>query len=256
MLPRGEQRAMILLTMLLILSLIIRTSVELLPGREPAGLEEFTSESLALLEALALSRNEAALSRQNVGSDPITGRRPYITERSSLSRSTAALSRSTAALSRSEAAISRSTAAISRSAAARSLSTAAIDLNTADSAQLLPLPGIGPVYAGRIIKYRNLLGGFVKKEQLLEVYGLPAETVDLIRDRVDIDTTAIWKIEVDSASFGELLRHPYLEIKEVKLLLNYRDFAGNLSSMQELIENNVMPDSIARRLGGYFDFGE
>ncbi len=235
MLPRGELRAMILLSMLLILSLIIRISVELLPGREPAGMEEFTRESLALMEALATSRSTVALSRQNASSDHITGRRPYITERSSHITERSSLSRNEVATSR---------------------STAAIDINRADSAQLLPLPGIGPVYAGRIIKYRNLLGGFINVEQLREVYGLPVETIELIRDRISLDTTAIAKIALDSAGFGELLRHPYLELDVVKLLLNYRDFVGDLSSMQELIENSVMSDSMGERLRAYFDFGE
>jgi competence protein ComEA len=54
---------------------------------------------------------------------------------------------------------------------------------------LLPLPGIGPVYAGRIIKYRNLPGGLISMEQLLEVYGISNETLDRIRDRIVIDTS-------------------------------------------------------------------
>ena len=34
---------------------------------------------------------------------------------------------------------------------------AMIDINRCDSAQLLPLPGIGAVLSGRIIRFRNLL---------------------------------------------------------------------------------------------------
>ncbi len=48
---------------------------------------------------------------------------------------------------------------------------ALVDLNTADSVTLLSLYGIGPSFAKRIMKYRNLLGGFYNKTQLLEVYG-------------------------------------------------------------------------------------
>jgi hypothetical protein len=41
LLPRGEQRALVAVTLLLLLSLLVRMGVQLLPGREPAGLEEF-----------------------------------------------------------------------------------------------------------------------------------------------------------------------------------------------------------------------
>ncbi len=56
LLPRGEQRALILLSLLLILSLLVRIAVRLLPGREPAGLEQFEQEARAILHALAAGR--------------------------------------------------------------------------------------------------------------------------------------------------------------------------------------------------------
>ena len=41
-----------------------------------------------------------------------------------------------------------------------------LELNSCDSLSLVALPGIGPVLSVRIIKYRNLLGGFAAVEQL------------------------------------------------------------------------------------------
>ena len=48
-----------------------------------------------------------------------------------------------------------------------------IELNEVDSAGLVKLSGIGSVYAARILKYRELLGGYYLKKQLLEVYNMP-----------------------------------------------------------------------------------
>ena len=59
-----------------------------------------------------------------------------------------------------------------------------INLNNADSLTLITLSGIGPVFASRIIKYRNLLGGFYKKEQLLEVYNLKNETYLKVKKQI------------------------------------------------------------------------
>ena len=58
-----------------------------------------------------------------------------------------------------------------------------LDINSCDSSSLVMLPGIGPVLSARIIKFRSLLGGFARKDQLKEVYGLPIETYNLISER-------------------------------------------------------------------------
>jgi len=74
-----------------------------------------------------------------------------------------------------------------------------IDINNCDSAMLVTLPGIGPVLSGRIIRYRHLLGGFARVEQLKEVYGLKEETYDIIASRLTADSTFIERIDVNTA---------------------------------------------------------
>ncbi|NSW93088.1 MAG: helix-hairpin-helix domain-containing protein, partial [Bacteroidales bacterium] len=76
-----------------------------------------------------------------------------------------------------------------------------LDINSSDSAQLEALPGIGPVLSARIIKYRNLLGGFTAVDQLKEVYGLPEETFNLISKRLYADTLKIRKININKARY-------------------------------------------------------
>ena len=44
-----------------------------------------------------------------------------------------------------------------------------LDLNRADSTALLSLPGIGPFFAGKIVAYREQLGGYSHPEQLMEI---------------------------------------------------------------------------------------
>jgi DNA uptake protein ComE-like DNA-binding protein len=129
-----------------------------------------------------------------------------------------------------------------------------IDLNRADSSALLPLPGIGPVFASRIIKYRELLGGYVSHDQLKEVYGLPEETVRMMRDRVFIDTLAIRKIDLETASFRQLLRHPYLEYEQVKALLRYREWMGGFQSFNDLIDNALISDSALMKIAPYLQW--
>ena len=128
-----------------------------------------------------------------------------------------------------------------------------INLNNVDSAGLLPLPGIGPVFAGRIVRYRELLGGYHGSHQLSEVYGMKAETVELISPFLIIDTSRIRKLPLNTSSFRELLRHPYLEYDDVKALVNYRDVMGKITSLQEIMEHMLVPDSVLEKAGCYFD---
>jgi len=223
LLPRGEQRAFILLSLLLILSLIFRFSVELLPQKQPEGLQEFKQEASLLMAAIA----EADSLRQ---------------ERSDSIR----LSRA-----------GSSSQAFAKSYPQRKKNPVyPIDINRADSTDLLPLPGIGPVYAGRIIRYRELLGGYASPEQLKEVYGISSETFEMIAGRVSTDTTLIIKLDINKASFKELLRHPYLEFEDVKSLVNFRDFKAYIQSVRELQENFILPDSVLIRMMPYLHIAQ
>jgi DNA uptake protein ComE-like DNA-binding protein len=221
LLPRGEQRALVGVTLLLMLSLLVRIAVQIFPGRDPAGVEEFTREARAVMAALARADSLERVSRESLG---LTRRSTYREEASA------------------------------SAAGIQIENPEPLNINRADSADLLPLPGIGPVFAGRIIKYRNLLGGYVSVDQLAEVYGMPGETIDLLRKHVFIDSLAIRRIRLDSASFRELLRHPYLEYEDVKALVEYRDFKGEISSREELSDQLVLSESVLNRLAPYLDF--
>lgn len=130
-----------------------------------------------------------------------------------------------------------------------------LDLNTCDSASLEALPGIGPVLSARIIKYRNLLGGYVSVSQLREVYGLSPETYDMVSAMVKADSAAIKKINVNSAEYKQLIRMPYFEKSEVSEIMKYRKNKGRISSMKELIENKLITVERAGRVSSYLEFG-
>lgn len=131
-----------------------------------------------------------------------------------------------------------------------------IDINRSDSAMLVKLPGIGPVLSARIIKYRHLLGGFASIEQLKEVYGLPEETFEAIKGSVFADTTAITKININSAGFKELSHLCYLEKYEVTAILKYREITGRMTGINDLIKNKLITPEKARKVGPYIKYDE
>jgi competence protein ComEA len=62
-----------------------------------------------------------------------------------------------------------------------------ININTAGQEELESLPGIGPVLAQRIIKYRNAYGLFQTIEDINVIYGLSPETYAMIKDLITVD---------------------------------------------------------------------
>jgi DNA uptake protein ComE-like DNA-binding protein len=129
-----------------------------------------------------------------------------------------------------------------------------IEINSCDSALLESLPGIGPVLSSRIIKYRNLIGGFLSVDQLGEVYGLKEETLKLIASRVHADSLLIRKIKINKADFREMIRHPYLRRNEVTDILKYRELQGKIKGIDEMLKNNLISPETCKRIRAYLDF--
>lgn len=133
-------------------------------------------------------------------------------------------------------------------------SAVVIELNSCDSAMLEALPGIGPVLSARIIKFRNLLGGFVSPEQLREVYGLSEDTWALVRERIKADTALVRKININTAEYRELIRLPYFNRDAVSAILKYRELMGKIQTMDELVENNVISAETAEKVKLYMEY--
>lgn len=125
-----------------------------------------------------------------------------------------------------------------------------INLNTADSTALMTLRGIGAVYASRIIKYRNLLGGYYDKSQILEVYGITKETYSLFCDDIAASADDIVKIPVNTASFKEILRHPYFDYDMVVKIVRAREVTP-FTSMEDFVARTDLSD---RRFTVYLSF--
>ena len=129
-----------------------------------------------------------------------------------------------------------------------------LDVNSCDSVALVRLPGIGPVLSGRIIKYRHLLGGFARIDQLKEVYGLPVETYEIIKERLFADTLEIKRINLNSAEYKEISRFPYFEKFEVAAILKYRELKGRIAGLTDLVDNKLINSDKAEKVRPYLRF--
>lgn len=127
-----------------------------------------------------------------------------------------------------------------------------VELNTADSIQLKELPGIGDKLSKRIVKYRDLLGGFYTIEQLKEVYGMNEITVTRISDRVLVDAGKLKKINLNFADYNDLARHPYLSKNLARSIVQFRTKYGNIADPRVLSDSMILNMSEYSRLKPYF----
>jgi competence protein ComEA len=101
-------------------------------------------------------------------------------------------------------------------------SSYAIEVNTADSAAFETLYGIGPYRASKIIHYRTLLGGFYSIDQVSETPKLPDSVYRQIKPHLKVDPSRVIKININTADYETLKKHPYIHGKIANAIINYR----------------------------------
>lgn len=131
-----------------------------------------------------------------------------------------------------------------------------LEINSADSVDLLDVHGIGPYYAGKIISYRNRLGGFLSTEQIMEIRGMDSTKYFNIVNQISADTLKISKIDLNSVSLTELKKHPYISARSAEAVLKYRNFADSIKDINEILENNIVPETEFEKLKPYISVGK
>lgn len=126
-----------------------------------------------------------------------------------------------------------------------------LDINQADSAMFEKLPGIGPVLARRIIRYRTMLGGFYSTHQIKEVYGISDSLYHQISNRLAADTSALVKINLNTATEKELAYHPYIGKFAASGIIRYRSEVSGIKSLIELKVNGIFSDDVFEKLRNY-----
>ena len=125
------------------------------------------------------------------------------------------------------------------------------ELNTADSLDLVQLYNIGPVIARRILKYRSLLGGYVRKEQLREVYGIDSARYNDIAPHLTVDPSRITPIDINTADIDRLKRHPYLDYYQAKAIIRHREERGAYAGVRDILNIPIIDSETFTRIEPY-----
>ncbi len=122
--------------------------------------------------------------------------------------------------------------------------TQPIDINKATIEDWSTLNGIGAGRSKMIVAYREKLGGFYTINQVSETFGLPDSTFQQIKPFLIIDESNL-KININEVTIDGLKKHPYLNFRQAKAIVNYRsnhgafESASDIAKVRALTKNDV-----------------
>ena len=129
-----------------------------------------------------------------------------------------------------------------------------LDFSEADSIILQVVPGIGQTMAGRVVKFRENIGGIHKKEQLLDVYGMTPEVLDNIFEYFEFKPGIIRKLQINKMDIASLAKHPYITYGAAKVIVAYREQHGHYSRAEDLLHIKIFNEEWLSRIKPYLEF--
>lgn len=129
-----------------------------------------------------------------------------------------------------------------------------IDINRSTAEDWQQLYGIGTVLSGRIIKFRDLLGGFHSVDQVAETYGLPDSTFQSIREQ--LQHSPIKKpLNINKMTEEDLKSHPYIKWQQARVIVAYREEHGPFREQADLKQVLALDEAFINRISPYLNFG-
>jgi DNA uptake protein ComE-like DNA-binding protein len=129
------------------------------------------------------------------------------------------------------------------------------DINEASQEDLMKIFGIGEALSLRILKQKEILGGFISMEQMKDVWGLSPEVLFELNTHFKIVTVPNFKkIAVNDASLKELAQFPYFRYALAKQIITYRSMNGNFKNIEDLAKIKDFPVEKAKIISLYLEF--
>ncbi|WP_343696999.1 helix-hairpin-helix domain-containing protein [Flavobacterium sp.] len=129
------------------------------------------------------------------------------------------------------------------------------DINQASQEDLIAIYGIGDALSSRILKQKEILGGFVSMEQLEDVWGLSPEVIAQLNSHFKvIMPSGFKKIAINDATLKELSQFPYFKYSLAKQIVTYRSMNGNFNNIEDLIKIKGFPVEKAKIISLYLEF--
>ena len=131
-----------------------------------------------------------------------------------------------------------------------------IDLNSCDTNDLVTVPQFGSKRAAKLVEYRDKLGGFHCISQLQEVYVMQNIDTVKLKDYLYINKLKISKLNINTATYKELVSHPYIDPYLTKLIIHHRERNGPIRDLDELQRITHAYPELIEKLKPYVAFSD
>ncbi|MCZ8331097.1 MAG: helix-hairpin-helix domain-containing protein [Flavobacterium sp.] len=129
-----------------------------------------------------------------------------------------------------------------------------LDINLASQEDLIKVYGIGEGLSKRILEQKEKLGSFVSMEQMNDVWGLSPEVIENLNKSFFVkNTSAIKKMNINSASIKELSQFPYFKYNLAKEIVTYRTMNGDVK-IEDLTKIKGFPVEKLKIIALYLEF--
>jgi competence ComEA-like helix-hairpin-helix protein len=131
--------------------------------------------------------------------------------------------------------------------------TLKINVNIASNEELQSIHGIGHYYATKIIDYRDVLGGFVSKDQFDEIKDFRKESLEALKENVVIDNK-VNKLKINSITKSELKAHPYFKDWAVVTSIIKKRDSGKIESLSFLLDEGLVEMNQLNKMELYVEY--
>ncbi len=129
-----------------------------------------------------------------------------------------------------------------------------LDINQATKEDLIKVSGIGDAISDRILKQKEILGGFVSMDQMTDVWGLTPEVIaELDKYFIVESLPKLKKININTASIKELGQFYYFKYPISKNIVTYRSMKGDIK-IEDLSNIKGFPVDKLKIIALYLEF--
>lgn len=126
-----------------------------------------------------------------------------------------------------------------------------LNVNTISKEDLIKIKGIGEYTASKFINYREALGGFTNEDQYYQIWKIDSSRVDILKNHLFIDVVSVNKIDLNTADYVILVKHPYINSNIANSILKIRNQLGSYKNIEQIMQSKLIDENLFKKIEPY-----